>query len=253
MAQKEKRRDYQRNRAAYCRKHGLCKWCNVKVLDGKMLCPDCASKDNRRNKAHRETARADGRCTRCLSSPATPGNLTCETCRALTRARFAAHKAAGKCYLCGEVCDGGKAFCKKHLGMRREKQYELAFLPKARLSHTRRRDRLFGRECNLSLEDYAHLVSQPCAYCGHFNSVTKGSGLDRLNNVFGHCRGNVVSCCRLCNVARGDNFSVEEMKSVIGPSIDSVKMNRASNGDACHETCERCKSTTIVDRLESNE
>lgn len=37
---------------------------------------------------------------------------------------------------------------------------------------------------------------------------------------------NVVSCCAVCNLARGDRFTVEEMIEFIGPAIRTVKLKR---------------------------
>lgn len=51
------------------------------------------------------------------------------------------------------------------------------------------------------------IVIQPCHYCG--KEPTPFNGLDRVDNAQGYVAGNVVSCCRMCNVAK-NNHTVEE-------------------------------------------
>lgn len=41
----------------------------------------------------------------------------------------------------------------------------------------------------------------------------------------GHIKSNVVPCCYECNVARGNNFSYDEMK-IIGKAIHNIKLHR---------------------------
>lgn len=69
------------------------------------------------------------------------------------------------------------------------------------------------------LEDI--IYNKKCIYCGD----TENIGLDRIDNSRGHEIGNVVPCCYECNVARGDNFSFEEMME-IGKVIKKIKENR---------------------------
>lgn len=56
-------------------------------------------------------------------------------------------------------------------------------------------------EYGLSDDDARALVLAPCTYCGvktePFNTV------DRLNNALGYKAGNVVPCCKTCNMAKG--------------------------------------------------
>lgn len=60
-----------------------------------------------------------------------------------------------------------------------------------------------------------------CHYCGD----TKRLGLDRIDNNKGHTHDNVVVCCYECNVARGNNFSYEEML-ILGKTIKEIKNKR---------------------------
>ena len=67
-----------------------------------------------------------------------------------------------------------------------------------------------------------NIFNQKCVYCGD----TKRLGCDRINNDVGHIKTNVVPCCYECNVARGNNFSYDEMK-VIGKVIRKIKLHRS--------------------------
>jgi len=68
-------------------------------------------------------------------------------------------------------------------------------------------------EWALKDEQFDVLVKQNCYYCGiePFNVLTKrgqvGSftynGIDRVDNLKGYTVGNVVSCCKICNYAKG--------------------------------------------------
>ena len=63
-----------------------------------------------------------------------------------------------------------------------------------------------------------NIINKPCIYCGDTHKI----GCDRIDNSKGHTKDNVNPCCYECNTARGDNFSVEEMK-IIGKAIKVVK------------------------------
>jgi hypothetical protein len=75
-------------------------------------------------------------------------------------------------------------------------------------------------------EDECHeLISQLCQYCGG-PLPDYGIGLDRLDNTHGYERNNVIPCCKFCNTARNELFTVDEMKQFIGPAIRIVLENR---------------------------
>ncbi len=61
---------------------------------------------------------------------------------------------------------------------------------------------------------------KPCIYCGF-----PSTGLDRIDNKIGHTEENCIPACKECNIARMDNFTVEEMK-LIGETIRLIKMYR---------------------------
>lgn len=54
------------------------------------------------------------------------------------------------------------------------------------------------------------LAEAECHYCGS----TKDVGLDRVDNSMGHSPDNTVWACSLCNMTRGDRFTVEQMKQI---------------------------------------
>lgn len=68
-------------------------------------------------------------------------------------------------------------------------------------------------EWELTREDVRKLTGQPCYYCGckpnHKSSLSNRyygiyvhNGIDRVDNECGYLVGNVVPCCRDCNVAK---------------------------------------------------
>lgn len=69
-----------------------------------------------------------------------------------------------------------------------------------------------GFEFKLSESEFNTLISDPCFYCERKNTNTKKfnneeffyNGIDRLNNRTGYTSGNVVSCCKICNMAKGE-------------------------------------------------
>jgi hypothetical protein len=66
-----------------------------------------------------------------------------------------------------------------------------------------------------------NILSKPCTYCGSTDFV----GCDRVDNSKGHIKTNVVPCCVVCNMVKGNNFNFEEMK-IIGDVIREIKEKR---------------------------
>lgn len=89
------------------------------------------------------------------------------------------------------------------------------------LSAYRNRDQKRRFDFNLDRDFLNDLISKPCTYCGD----TKLIGADRIDNFKGHTKDNVLPCCYTCNVTRGDQFTVEEMK-LLGKTIRLIKENR---------------------------
>jgi hypothetical protein len=64
---------------------------------------------------------------------------------------------------------------------------------------------------NLTDEQFYELVRKPCHYCGAppqerkfgaANGGYKANGVDRIDNQQGYHLGNVVPCCKNCNMAK---------------------------------------------------
>ena len=83
-----------------------------------------------------------------------------------------------------------------------------------------------GRSWTITREQFAELISKPCTYCGGPLPETS-AGLDRLDNSKGYDIENVTPCCALCNYARRDQFTVEEMLKFIGPAVRAIRAERA--------------------------
>ena len=55
-----------------------------------------------------------------------------------------------------------------------------------------------------------NILTSQCVYCG--DSDWTHLGADRIDNLKGHIPGNCVCACGVCNVERGDKYTVEEFK-----------------------------------------
>lgn len=90
-----------------------------------------------------------------------------------------------------------------------------------------------GYEFNLTIEHFRTLVSGDCHYCGNkpqqviLDSVKKGTytynGIDRVDNTKGYEFDNVVTCCKICNMAKGTmshNEFVEWIKTVYARIVE---------------------------------
>lgn len=71
-----------------------------------------------------------------------------------------------------------------------------------------------GYKFNLTRKAFAVLIDGACHYCGYVggSQLSKGlgkykvryTGIDRLDNTKGYIKGNVVTCCKVCNRAKKD-------------------------------------------------
>lgn len=75
-------------------------------------------------------------------------------------------------------------------------------------------------EFTLTKEEFFKLTQENCYYCGieplqihkatkHSNGIFKYNGIDRINNIIGYTKENSVSCCKYCNVAKGQRSKKE--------------------------------------------
>lgn len=73
---------------------------------------------------------------------------------------------------------------------------------------------------SLTFENYINLIKPDCYYCdGILGKVECSVGLDRLDNSKGYEIDNVVSCCRICNITRGEAWTPEETRHIIQAGI----------------------------------
>lgn len=86
------------------------------------------------------------------------------------------------------------------------------------------RDKKKGLLNDITLEYFRNEIKKGCIYCSDFEKV----GLDRIDNTKGHEMSNVVPCCYICNCARMDNFTFDEMK-MLGSTIKEIKRIRNEN------------------------
>jgi hypothetical protein len=96
---------------------------------------------------------------------------------------------------------------------------DVAVLYRALQNKTKRK----GLAC-LSFEEFAALPAT-CHYCGFFRPQ-QGCGLDRRNNVGGYEATNVLPACTVCNMMRGDRFTVSEMEQEVGPMVRRIRVAR---------------------------
>lgn len=89
------------------------------------------------------------------------------------------------------------------------------------ISAYRCKDKKKGLETDLDIDFMLELSAKPCIYCGDTELI----GADRIDNNCGHTKENVVPCCYMCNTARNNNFSFEEM-IILGKTIKQIKDNR---------------------------
>jgi hypothetical protein len=93
------------------------------------------------------------------------------------------------------------------------------------ISSYRHKDRVRRFDFNLTIEwMIENIISKPCIYCGTNDFI----GCDRIDNNKGHTIDNVVPCCFVCNAARNNNFTHQEML-IIGKTIKQIMDNRKQN------------------------
>ena len=80
----------------------------------------------------------------------------------------------------------------------------------------------FNTILDFSISELKERLKNNCFYCEE--SVTN-RGLDRIDNSKGHILENTLVCCELCNMTRGNRYSVEEML-LLGSIIKKIKNER---------------------------
>lgn len=129
------------------------------------------------------------------------------------------------CELCGNPAKNWstKTVCKICYNKRWHKEHpdtrgpERHFAPALRFKYGRRAAKQREIEWNISFEEYAPFLDLPCHYCcGQLGSqIHSGVGLDRINNNQDYQLGNILPCCKVCNLIRNTYLSVEETKIAV--------------------------------------
>lgn len=165
----------------------------------------------------RAERRERGICCDCLK-PAVPDRLRCQAHLAANAQRVATWAKSDR----GRESRRRRA---EYFANWRRKHRRTA----GRYTYVRELAARRGVSWALTKEQYEALIMELCAYCGLLNDVEAAIGLDRIDNQRGYEPDNVVSCCSLCNVARGDMFTPEEMK-VLGAAIRQIRLARMHAG-----------------------
>jgi hypothetical protein len=98
--------------------------------------------------------------------------------------------------------------------------------PKGRFNAAKTRRTKAGHEFTVAFKEYCELIMQPCEYCG--GQLNKqGLGLDRIDNSKGYIPGNVVPCCKNCNIMKNSFLSYEEMKIAMN-AVNCYRMKIAA-------------------------
>jgi len=94
--------------------------------------------------------------------------------------------------------------------------------PKHRYGQAMRDAKKRNKKWELTLKEYSSIIEGACYYCNNnmLDYQSFGVGLDRLDNSQGYHLANVVSCCKVCNIIRGNFLSVEETTEVVKALLD---------------------------------
>mgnify|MGYP001589904195 CR=1 FL=1 len=88
-------------------------------------------------------------------------------------------------------------------------------------AHTR------GLEFNLSRDEFELLCRSRCHYCGSLPNRSRDAfeynGIDRKNNDEGYSRHNVVTCCFICNKAKGTSDYNEFLLWILRVAVKRFK------------------------------
>lgn len=73
----------------------------------------------------------------------------------------------------------------------------------------------------LDMDEFLSLVLRICHYCGEVQEIKYKTyiylvnGIDRIDNTLGYVMGNVRTCCRDCNVAKGTMTETQFIQKVV--------------------------------------
>lgn len=142
-----------------------------------------------------------------------------------------------KCSSCDNTILSRKSAFKKHGGKCQSCSAKITIKcaqEKNRLRPFEARFNIFKKKCqetDLQYEDYLEFTYiKNCHYCEktlnwipHDNNP--GFWLDRKDNKLGHKKGNLVTCCGVCNFTKTDEFSYEEFL-LLAPALKQIRINR---------------------------
>jgi hypothetical protein len=70
----------------------------------------------------------------------------------------------------------------------------------AKYNYYKRNAKVRGLAFDPTKEEFSLVIKEPCHYCQTTDSV----GIDRVDNTRGYITGNMVPCCKRCNMAKND-------------------------------------------------
>lgn len=99
-----------------------------------------------------------------------------------------------------------------HSEKNQEYEYDRRRTAKSRWMRSKCNARARKKSWTISLEDFAELIQQPCAYCNASVEKETGSSLDRKDNDKGYHIDNVNTCCKDCNRRRSKSMGANVFK-----------------------------------------
>jgi len=157
-------------------------------------------------------------------------DITGQTFGKLTVIKRAGHNRSGAMmWLCECSCGGKKVINGVYLrnGHTRSCGCLNKFQPglgnmRALISNYKAKAKARGHDWELTEKQFREITQKDCYYCGmrpnqihrakNHNGNYVYNGIDRVDNSKGYTIDNVVSCCKICNRAKGD-LTIQEFKS----------------------------------------
>lgn len=147
--------------------------------------------------------------------------FNCQDCKNETHQRLDEfHRKGALCRMCKRRRQSIKEFKTKNIDV---------VCATTLLSRLKKRYLFKGLTSNLTVDETLNLFKSECHYCGiknsnkfiykqpHFSHIFYYNGIDRIDSKKGYIRGNVVSCCKRCNIAKSDlpyNEFIELIKRI---------------------------------------
>jgi len=91
----------------------------------------------------------------------------------------------------------------------REYWVKYAKTQKGKFQTYRKQAKSRGYSFKITFDEFIKYWDKPCVYCG---SEINGIGIDRVDNKRGYIKGNIVSCCAICNHMKKDTGMTEFIK-----------------------------------------